>query len=67
MPNNRTGLLIVRAWLEHGSSKPLRGHIRLTGDIVTGFEREVTLVEVAGICAEVETWLLEMLASDQEP
>jgi len=67
MSSDRMGLLIVRAWLEHGSSKPLRGHMRLTGDIANGFDREVTLAEVSGICAEVETWLLAILAADQKP
>jgi hypothetical protein len=34
----RTGLLIIRAWIEKGSRKPLRAHIRATTDVSKGFE-----------------------------
>ena len=54
---DQTGLLIIRAWLEHGSAKPLRATIRLTTDVATGIEREVTLTDVDAVCGEVKSWL----------
>ncbi|MPZ50464.1 MAG: hypothetical protein GEU75_14395 [Dehalococcoidia bacterium] len=61
MPRNLTGLLIIRAWVEQGSSKPLRAHLRLTTDVADGFERELTLADVADVSAAVETWLLDVM------
>jgi hypothetical protein len=34
-------LLVIRAWPEEGSERPLRIEIRLTADTGRGFEREV--------------------------
>ena len=67
MALDHTGLLIIRAWVELGSSKPLRAQIRLTTDIAAGFEREVTLADVHGVSAAVETWLRNVLAAGQLP
>lgn len=61
MTLDHTGLLIIRAWVEQGSSKPLRAQIRLTANIGDGFERELTLVEVADVSMVVETWLRDVL------
>ena len=61
MPLDHTGLLIIRAWVEQGSSKPLRAQIRLTTKVGDGFERELTLTEVADVSAVVETWLRDVL------
>jgi hypothetical protein len=57
MPASRTGLLIVRVWVEEGSSEPLRAHIRLTTDVSSGFEDSLTLSQVRAVCEAVETWL----------
>jgi len=67
MPLAHTGLLIIRAWIEQGSSKTLRAQIRLTTDVAGGFEREVTLADVAGVSAAVETWLGDFLAAGRLP
>jgi hypothetical protein len=61
MTLDRTGLLIIRAWLEGGSSKPLRAHIRMTSDISTGLTGEMTLADVSAVSAAVEAWLEEVL------
>ena len=61
MPLYRTGLLLVRAWVEKGSLKPLRAHIRSTTDVAKGFESELTLVDVASASAVLETWLEKVL------
>jgi hypothetical protein len=65
MSSPRTGLLIIRAWTEPASRNPLRARIRLTSDIAAGFEREMTLADVEGVCTAVETWLRDMLAAEQ--
>jgi len=62
MPRHHTGLLIVRAWVESGSSKPLRAHLRLTTDVATGFASEKTLADVKAVSAAVEAWLDAVLA-----
>jgi len=62
MPAPRTGLLIIRAWIEEGSSEPLRARIRLTTDVSSGFQQDMTLSQVPAVCEAVETWLGDMLS-----
>ena len=57
-----TGLFIIRAWIEEGSSVPLRAHIRLTTDVSSGFEDSMTLSQVPAVCEAVATWLGDMLS-----
>ena len=64
MPLNRTGLLIIRAWVERASTKPLRAHIRTTTDVSQGFENELTVADVASANAVVETWLGDVLEKE---
>jgi hypothetical protein len=56
-----TGLLIIRAWLEPASSKPLRAQIRLTTNVSAGITSEMTLVEISSVSAQVEAWLHDIL------
>jgi hypothetical protein len=67
MSSPRTGLLIIRAWTEPASSSPLRARVRLTTDIAAGFEREMTLADVEGVCTAVEVWLRDVLAAERMP
>jgi hypothetical protein len=67
MTRTPTGLLIIRAWIEQGSSKALRAHIRLTNDVSIDFSREMTLADVADVSAAVETWLRDVLATEHVP
>ena len=67
MPIDRTGLMIIRAWLEPGSSKPLRAQIRLSTDVGAGFEREMTLADVPAVAAAVEAWLQDVLLNGELP
>ena len=60
MANTRTGLLIIRAWAEPGSSSPLRAQIRLTTDVSLGVERSETITEADAVIGIVQIWLLEM-------
>jgi len=65
----RTGLLLIRAWIEKGATKPLRAHIRATTDVANGFQSELTVADVASVSAMVETWLGAIMAaaeSDEE-
>jgi len=61
----RTGLLIIRAWAEPGSSSPLRAQIRLTTDVSLGVERSETITEVDAAIEVVQDWLLEMSTTTQ--
>jgi hypothetical protein len=57
----RTGLLIIRAWVEPGSSSPLRAQIRLTTDVAHGVERSLTLTQEEAVVTAIHTWLSEIL------
>jgi hypothetical protein len=63
----RTGLLIIRAWTEQGSSEPLRAQVRLSTDVSTGFARTLTLARAEAVCAAVQEWLAEILCSTERP
>ncbi len=63
MAKTRTGLLIIRAWTEPGSSSPLRVQIRLTTDVSLGVERSETTAEADAAIEIVQTWLREMAAT----
>ena len=67
MPASRTGLLVIRAWIEERSSEPLRAHIRLTTDVSSGFEETMTLSQVPAVCEAVETWLGNLLSGSATP
>ena len=67
MPLNHTGLLIIRAWVEEGSSKPLRAQVRLTTDVAAGFANEKTLADVHAVSAAVEAWLQDVLLAGLAP
>ena len=57
MTIDRTGLLIIRAWIEEGSSKPLRAQVRISTDVSNGFERTLTLAEPEAVRDTVLEWL----------
>lgn len=61
MTTSGTGVMIIRVWVEEGSVQPLRAHIRLTDDVVSGVERSMTLTRVNAVCQVVQEWLEEML------
>jgi hypothetical protein len=58
----RTGLFIIRAWIEPGSSSPLRAQIRLTTDVSQRFERSLTVAQKEAVVEAVLAWLSEILA-----
>jgi hypothetical protein len=65
MPSHRTGLLIIRAWVEPGSTDPLRAQIRVTNDISTGIERTVALAESDTVMELVDEWLQAVIAATE--
>jgi hypothetical protein len=54
-------MLIIRAWIEQGSSAPLRAEIRLTTNVAAGFERTRTLVQTEDVGAAVQEWMALIL------
>jgi hypothetical protein len=62
---DRTGVLIIRAWIEEGSSEPLHAQVRLSTDVSTGLERSLTLARPEAVCAMVREWLAT-ISSDSE-
>jgi hypothetical protein len=61
MPRPKTGLLIIRAWIEVGSAKPLRAQIRSTGDVSAGITKELTLADAASVTVAVEAWMNDIM------
>ena len=66
MASDRTGVLIIRAWVEGGSSEPLRAQIRITNDVSSGVERSLTLTKPELVCATVMEWLAEIVEGTGE-
>ena len=62
MTKRRIGLFLVRAWIEPGSSSPLRAQIRRTTDVSRGFDQRLTVAEKEAVVAAVQAWMSEMLA-----
>ena len=60
MPSASSGLLVIRAWLEAGSSSPLRAEVRLTTDVSRGIEETLKLTDADSITAAVSVWLHQM-------
>jgi phosphosulfolactate phosphohydrolase-like enzyme len=61
MPTDRTGLLIIRAWIEEGSKEPLRAQVRIVDDVAAGAERTQTLARVEEVVDTVQAWLADLL------
>ena len=70
MASYRTGLLIIRAWLEEESEKPLRADVRSTADVSKGFDSARTVTDADAVAAIVQTWLAQFIegngATDSE-
>ncbi|MCA1693534.1 MAG: hypothetical protein LC749_01710 [Actinobacteria bacterium] len=60
--SDRTGLLIIRAWTEPGSSEPLRAQVRLTTDVPAGFQHTLTVSRAEAVCDAVRVWLADILS-----
>jgi hypothetical protein len=60
MASDTTGVLIIRAWIERGSSQPLRARVRMTRDVAGGVEQTQTFSQAEDVCAAVRTWLSDI-------
>jgi hypothetical protein len=58
----RAGLLIIRAWIEPGSSSPLRAQVRIATDVSEGFEASRTMTREEAVIEAVQSWLSGLLA-----
>jgi hypothetical protein len=67
MPPPRTGLLILRVWIEDGSADPLRAQVSVTHDVEGGIERTLSLAHPADVTRVVDDWILEMLGPTRSP
>ena len=67
MATDRTGVFIIRAWVEEGSAEPLRAHILMTNDVSGGYEREVTLYRPEAVSVQVEEWLSQFFSDVERP
>jgi hypothetical protein len=61
---DETGLMIIRTWIEKGSSHPLRAQIRASTDVSDGFDRMLTVARPEDVCATVEEWLKDILGDN---
>ena len=62
MTQLRIGLFVIRAWIEPGSSSPLRAQIHSTTDVSHGFEQRLTVAEREAVVAAVQAWMSQVLA-----
>ena len=61
-PQDRTGVLVIRVWLESPTSCGLRARLIRTSDVISG-ECETTMAAtVDDLCDQVRTWLESFLA-----
>jgi hypothetical protein len=63
MSGERTGVLIIRAWLESESPAPLRAHIRRTTDLSAGFLDAITVTDEAAVAELVRLWLKDVVVA----
>ena len=64
MTNFRAALLTIRAWVERGSSSPLRATIRVSKDVSGGFDKTSTVTTPEAAAEVVKDWLNEVEVSD---
>ncbi len=61
MALDQTGVLIIRAWVEEGSTEPLRARLRVVNDLNQPVERTLAFTDADEVGAYVTAWLREML------
>jgi len=62
MTDERTAVLIIRAWFEPHPTSPLRATIRRTTDVAAGFETSESLADADAVAQVVRTWLRDVEA-----
>jgi len=66
MANFRAALMIIRAWVERGSSMPLRVTMRKTQDVSKGIEQTVTVATPEAGATAVKDWLDDVVEADRQ-
>ncbi len=64
MRHDRTGLLIIRAWVEEESAEPLRIHLRSTTNIAAGLDPPMHLASGDRVAEIVRNWLAAIVEDD---
>ena len=59
----RTGILVIRVWLEQGTPGRLRARLTQAADLGDPPTTLATTADVPGVCAAVEAWLRQFLDS----
>ena len=67
MSREKRALLIVHAWMEQGSERPLRAHFRATDDVEAGFDNDLTLSSIDSVCDGVRDWLERVAGGAHDP
>lgn len=65
MAEERTALLIIRAWVEPSASSPLRVNIRYTTNIADGFQQSLNVTDVDAVMRAVRLWLDDVAEREQ--
>jgi len=65
--SDRVEVLIIRAWIEDGSSEPLRAQLRISTDVSAGFERTLTFARAEDIGVAVQEWLADIVRGAGDP
>jgi hypothetical protein len=63
MARNALNLLLIRAWIEPGSTRPLRARVRVTSGFGNRFEQDLIFSEAGEVGATVEAWLEDIQAN----
>ena len=61
----RTGILVIRVWLEQDAPGRLRARLTEAADLGEAPASLATAADVAGVCAAVEAWLGRFLDSPE--
>ncbi len=67
MTHDHAGLMIIRAWVEPGSTEPLRARIRVSSDVSPGHERTLVLSRADDVVAAVQEWLAAISDAAPDP
>jgi hypothetical protein len=62
MPEERTAVLIIRAWVEPHPTAPLRATIRWTTDVSAGLNTQ-TFADAEAVTQFVRSWLSDIEAA----
>lgn len=67
MARDRVGLLIIRTWMEPGSTEPFIALVRVSTDVSAGFQNTVMQARTEDVLATVQKWLSDVLSDAERP